>query len=618
VLKSVVIILALSVLAQNLACSTTPVGVRRVSPSEVHRTLTASVLSTGQPSSASTQVLDRLDLFTLHREDPEAALVALRAEMLATSERTDLLFALAELEFYRGEQLRRDEARPHFLSAAYYALACMTHLLSGEMKSALDPRFRVAADLYNRGLTSGLITDDGEFVDLTPRTLTLSFGSLELEADEGDRIWGGYRMTDFVPVAELHVRGLRNRYRRPGVGVPLAASLERVSDAERIPGEDHISRNVRVAATALVLFDGGMSQLEGDVVEGGLRLFTLDETTRVPVGDQSVALEYEPTAALAFALAEERPWSFERSGFLSGDFGEDVDRGLRMLAPYDRDRIPVVFVHGTASSPARWAEMINHLRSDSAILAGYQFWIFQYNTGNPIPFSAGLLRESVVDLVAELDPEGDDENLKRMVLVGHSQGGLLAKLCVVDGGDEFWRGISTAPIDELELEPETRRVLERSLFFDRLPFVERVVFIATPHRGSFLADRWLSRFASGFVSMPGELVDAAGDLFDETDDRILLQSLDDMPSSLDNMASDNQFLRALVEVPISPDVHAHSIIAVLDGQDDLDSGHDGVVAVESARLEGVDSELIVRSGHSTQSHPVSMREVRRILLEGLR
>ena len=95
-----------------------------------------------------------------------------------------------------------------------------------------------------------------------------------------------------------------------------------------------------------------------------------------------------------------------------------------MFGPYDPERIPVVFVHGTASGPWRWAEMINHLQSNSTIHAGYQFWIFQFNSGNPITFSAAQLRQDLTDLLAELDPEGDDENLRRMVLVGHSQGGL--------------------------------------------------------------------------------------------------------------------------------------------------------------------------------------------------
>jgi len=445
----------------------------------------------------------------------------------------------------------------------------------------------------------------------------MSFGELALRRDEADLSWGGYRMTDFVPVAELEVRGLRNRYRSPGIGVPLAASLE---PAEFETGQQfagRISRGVRVAATALVRFRGGLQKLDGEVVMGELRLFTLDDATTAVVGGRVLPLEYEPTAALAFGLAEASPWKFERRGFLSGDFGQDRDRGLRMLAPYDSARIPVVFVHGTASSPARWAEMINHLRSDREILTRYQFWIFQYNTGNPIPFSAGLLRQSLVDLVSEIDPEGDDVNLRRMVVIGHSQGGLLAKLCVVESGDVFWEGVSTAPLEALDLRPETREIVERSLFFEPLPFVKRVIFIATPHRGSFIADRRLVRFATRFIAMPGDLVDAAADLFVEDDDRLLLRRFDDMPSSLDNMTSDNRFGRALAELPISTGVEAHSIIAVLEDQDDLESGDDGVVSVQSARIEGVESELIVRSNHSTQLHPLTIGEVRRILRAGI-
>ena len=288
-----------------------------------------------------------------------------------------------------------------------------------------------------------------------------------------------------------------------------------------------------------------------------------------------------------------------------------------MLAPYDPERIPVVLVHGTASSPARWAEMLNHLQSQRMLHEGYQFWIFRYNTGNPIPFSAGLLRQSLLDLVAELDPEGRDRNLQRMVVIGHSQGGLLTKLCVVESGDRFWNGISKVPIDELDLEPETREILKRSTFFSPLPFVRRVIFIATPHGGSFVAERRLARFASRFVSMPREIADVTSDLLFQDDDRILLRSLDDMPSSIDNMAPGNPFVSTLRSLEISPEVEAHSIIAILEGQEDVDSGHDGVVSVESARLPSARSELIVRSGHSTQSHPLTIGEVRRILRSAL-
>ena len=41
--------------------------------------------------------------------------------------------------------------------------------------------------------------------------------------------------------------------------------------------------------------------------------------------------------------------------------------GLFFLAPPRVDRIPIVLVHGTASSPARWAELINELAADPRI-----------------------------------------------------------------------------------------------------------------------------------------------------------------------------------------------------------------------------------------------------------
>ena len=82
--------------------------------------MTASALSTGSPSASSTQILNQLDLFRLYGRDPDAAILALRKAMLAQVDRAPMLFALAELEFHRGEQPRRSDPRPHFLASAVY------------------------------------------------------------------------------------------------------------------------------------------------------------------------------------------------------------------------------------------------------------------------------------------------------------------------------------------------------------------------------------------------------------------------------------------------------------------------------------------------------------------
>ncbi len=591
-----------------LACAT-PVGLVRQDAQSLHRALTANVLSAGRPSAHASQQLDRRDLSDLFRREPAVALAHLHSEAVAGGS-TDLLAALAELSFLHAER----GGRPWYLAAALYAYAFLAESSLEASLNALDPRFRLAADLYNLGLSAGLRSDDGEEVLLTPGIRPLPFGSLDLAVDEAEFLWGGYRMVRFVPVAEFEVRGLRNRYRKSGLGAPLAASLAPTDAGDPPPGHEFIPKSTRVPATVVLQVPEVIRALREGHVSGRLWLFTRDETVETEVGGRRVPLEAEPTAALAAGLAESSFWVLERQGFLSGDFGREGYSGLTMFQPYHPGRVPVVFVHGTASSSARWANMINELSVAPEIHENFQFWFFQYNTGSPVVYSAGLLREALDEAVRDLDPEGRDPALRHMVVIGHSQGGLLTKLTVVDSGTVFWDQLILVPIEEFELEPETRAIAERSLFFEPLPFVRRVIFIATPHRGSFVAERWRVRIASSLVSLPGELLEASVALLDWDDDRVLLRSLDDLPSSIDNMTSDNRFLVSLAGMPIAEGVTAHSIIAV-QGDGPPEEGNDGVVAFESARLDGVASEYVVRSGHSAQSHPLTIREVRRILQE---
>jgi hypothetical protein len=56
----------------------------------------------------------------------------------------------------------------------------------------------------------------------------------------------------------------------------------------------------------------------------------------------------------------------------------------------------------------------------------------------------------------------------------------------------------------------------------------------------------------------------------------------------------------------------------VNGDGPVESGDDGVVEYSSAHLPEAASELVVRSGHSNQSDPRTIAEVRRILLLHLR
>src|ERR1700682_267737 len=164
--------------------------------------------------------------------------------------------------------------------------------------------------------------------------------------------------------------------------------------------------------TAFVRFDDPRRAMSTSRLHGTVELYDEDKTASVQIGSYSVPLESDPSAALAYRLEGAPIWGFEIAGFRRGDFsflggGNNGDSGgLYMLHPYHPNMIPVVFVHGTASSPARWAEMENELLGDPAIAARYQLWFFIYNSGNPIALSAMRLRESLVAVRKDVDPEG--------------------------------------------------------------------------------------------------------------------------------------------------------------------------------------------------------------------
>ena len=105
-----------------------------------------------------------------------------------------------------------------------------------------------------------------------------------------------------------------------------------------------------------------------------------------------------------------------------------------------------------------------------------------------------MLRDALQDAVAALDPSGRNPALHEMVVIGHSQGGLLTKMAAVDLGDRFWNAAFKKPPEEMEISPESREMLKRALFIKPVPSVKRLIYIATPHGGSYVAGNPISHY----------------------------------------------------------------------------------------------------------------------------
>jgi pimeloyl-ACP methyl ester carboxylesterase len=400
---------------------------------------------------------------------------------------------------------------------------------------------------------------------------------------------------------------MRNRYRLAGVGAPLSAAGVLDDGAQ-----DFVPLGVKVPVNAFLRIERPREQLAQQRLKATMELRVGFDTVRTDVGGRSVPLELESTSFLAFMLAESPIWERELKGFLLGDLTREESR-LVGLYPYRRGRIPVVLVHGTASSSGRWADMLNDLLNDPRIFRRYQFWFFTYDTGNPIAYSASLLRKSLSEAIERFDPHGEDPALRELVLIGHSQGGLLVKMAVIETGDRLWNSLSPVPFDQLDVEEDTRNLIRDALLLEPLPFVRRVVFIATPQRGSFVAGNRLAHWIANFARLPGRLGRAGVDILTRNPGVFRVAGMTRLPTSVDNMTPGHPFVQGLAPIPVADGVAAHSIIAV-KGDGPVEEGNDGVVEYKSAHIEGVESELVVGSPHSVQGHPDAIEEVRRILL----
>jgi pimeloyl-ACP methyl ester carboxylesterase len=294
--------------------------------------------------------------------------------------------------------------------------------------------------------------------------------------------------------------------------------------------------------------------------------------------------------------------------------GQERD-GLDLRRPYERGEIPVVMIHGLWGKPQLWGQMIAELDADPALRRKYQFWTFRYASGDAIPYSAHQLRQSLRRARRTFDPEGTDAAFDRMVVVGHSLGGILAKMMVQESGPRLWQTVCERPIDQLAGPAEERRLLEQAFCYSPVPEVRSVIFITTPHRGSPLATSPVRGIAKQLCDRPSRFLRALEIVqANNKPDRFTPQAIAENPTSASELVPGHPLLSGLCGLNINPSAHCHSIIADLHDPPSK-GGSDGIVPYSSSHLDGVDSELLVHGLHICLNHPAVIREVRRILVE---
>lgn len=584
---------------------------------EQEKLVNLSSISSNQLSLLTTRYLKSNDLYDKFEKNPLVVIYDLDNELITNKSR-NLAYYLAELCYLTGNSLDMEDSQfaKMYASSLVYAY---TYLFDKKASPAPDPfsaEFRFALSTYNRSLAQLVryAKKNRKLAAVTDLNLPLIRGTLQMSSAEVETAWSPQNFLQIEVTYDYRVKGFSNHISKYGIGTPviLNRNFPAKESQERIKYEFINGVGQAYPATAFVSLEESYLG-NRDLMNLRAKIHVYDPVFRdqITLDGIKLPMESDTTTPLAYMLtiAQQKD---NLSAIFDGETGMSR-KGLYLVYPYHKDKIPVVFLHGLASSPFIWFPMINELLSDPEIKAKYQFWVYWYPTVNPILFSAADFRDTLYDLRKTYDPNKEHKGFDQTVLVGHSMGGLIVKLAVTHSNKEQWMDAAKIPYSVFDtINEKTKQEISRLVDFDPVPFVKRAIFIATPHKGSNLAEGILGSIARFLFIIPKEVIKKFEEGYKFLNPNHKKGDIVPRVYGVDGLAPKSIFMK--VTKDYKPQVKFHSIIGN-SKLADLDWISDTVVPYESSHLENSESETLIQSEHSVQNHPPTFLEVKRILKE---
>lgn len=580
-----------------------------------------------QISSRTASMLRRYALGELYEKDPAKCLESLQ-QMLDVEVDGELVYSVSEMAYILGQ--RAEKVRNVSLALDMYGVAVSNaymYLFSGEFdtqRNPYDPQFRGACDLYNGSLESSLRLVNAKGQLRPGQSYEVTTGKQTYEV--ATILRGQWRDEDFDHfefVSDFQLDGLVGTGTSYGLGVPLIAVRKTGNPDD--PREKYYPQGLSFPVTALLrVVQPGSMPGHGAMHRHHCVLELHDPLAArdLQIADRLVPMQSDLSTALAHFLDSKKFKEKDQAtlGLLNPRKTQEL-RGIFMLEPFDPNRIPVLMVHGLWSSPSTWMPMFNDLRSFPELRKNYQFWFYQYPTGQPFWLSATQFRADLHKLRTELDPDHRYPALDQAVLVGHSMGGLVSRMQTIESRDQFWKILSDEPFEKVQGEPEVVDGLREAAFFHANESIRRVVTIGTPLRGSDYSNsttRWVSR---KLIRLPTIMVQSGQALITQNPGLFQNTELLTSSTSIDSLSPDSPVFPALLQAPKAPWVTYHNIVGMAPTTKffkEVEATGDGVVNFESAHADDAVSEVIVNNEHQTiHRNPKAILEVRRILIEHL-
>ncbi|MBU3847274.1 MAG: alpha/beta hydrolase [Candidatus Acinetobacter avistercoris] len=481
-------------------------------------------------------------------------------------------------------------------------------------------------DFYNQALAK-LITNYGLRYtgEKVPNEIKIGKSTYLINYDHYPEI-ANQKLESLLSSYNLNFSGLRSINRRDGFGSEFIATLpapeykdtgkyivdplNHAYEGGKNPNIHH-PRYLSVTMTAVPKSAGSVD----DIINNPyfqLNIYDPYSVEKLKIANKEYPLAANFSAPYGLWLAENNLGTAAYLSLIDRDNSITMPH-LYMLEPYNPKKKIIVLVHGLASSPEAWIRLTNDIMGDVVLREHYQVWQVFYSTNMPILESRFQINAVINQAFSSLD--SNTASAKDAVLIGHSMGGIIARLLVSDAD-------LTTPALKILKSQSLNRFKDEPLFKARLNMkpvknFDRAIFIAAPHRGTDYADRWFTRAARKIIKLPGAFLGAFADSLIEKD--INMQHfvkelghglIENGPSDLSH---NSRFTKLTENVVPTKDITFHSILGNLTDSDDPNLINDGVVPYKSAHLKGAASEIIIKGGHSIQETPEAVLELRRIL-----
>lgn len=557
---------------------------------------------------ASKLTLKKNQLQKLYRSDPDQAIQKMWA-LYKKQPTDDRKIAIAEMCFDQGLGLSETQPKK---ALGYYLDSAKLCKVTPTQKTDLTYSTKPSV-LYKHAVANVVqILQNKQFHAVKQIKVHGSLYEFSFDVAKGKKYLHPRDFDLLVSADQLKIKGIKLRsVTQEGIGTAMVGRFNATphrlaADPFMPPGGHHYSLNARLE------FSGSSATLL-------LQDVLIDSNTMKD--GKKVPLASDFTASLAsYVENTDKTYSGLKAMLKPEGFSSRV--GMYSIEPFRENKIPLILVHGLKSRAQAWVYFINRLRVDPVIRERYQIILFNYPTGHPVAKNAADLRDSLADFRSVYDPQGRNPYLENSVIVGHSMGGVISSMQIRNSGNKLYKAIFTTDINKLPFTSEERELSRKRLFYKANTDLDRVIFIAAPHRGSSFTLNFIGRLGSRLIKLPLAIADGLLDrpgVISFLTKEAQLVSLHSR-NSITSLKPDDPILSAVLKTPVRQGVKIHSIIAQANQKSPMAGGTDRVVHYPSAHLKyAVSEKIVINANHcSVLQKEETITEVWRILHQHLR